>query len=138
MAVIAPRVKKEEKVFILLCACWGVSPVVGVCAYAVCVYGRVFICVCVCARWICACACGSNRPRPSSPSSSVAGAPRSSFSRAMTRSEIVMKLLIYLASRRVTAGQGLEGRGSERWRSARTGREKASNTRCKVCFEGVS
>lgn len=48
MAVIAPRVKEEEKVFILLCACWGVSPVVGVCAYAVCVYGRVFICVCMC------------------------------------------------------------------------------------------
>lgn len=90
--------EEEEKVFILLCVCWGVS-VWWVCAFmqCVCVCGSVLECVCasVLGLFVYVCVCVPVTGLVSLILPSVAGAPRSSFSRAMTRSEIVMKLLIY-------------------------------------------
>lgn len=66
----------------------------GVRIYAACLWKRIF----VCPRKVCLCMCVPVKGLVSLILPSVAGAPRSSFSRAMTRSKIVMKLLIYQAS----------------------------------------
>lgn len=66
----------------------------GVHIYAACLWKR----ICVSPRKVCLCVCVPVKGLVSLILLSVAGAPRSSFSRAMTRSKIVMKLLIYRAS----------------------------------------
>lgn len=88
----------------------------GVRIYAVCVCVCVlvgaYLCVCVCAGSACVCVCVPVTGPVSLILPSVAGAPRSSFSRAMTRFEIVMKLLIYRSlSRRCDSPQTVGGEG---------------------------
>lgn len=67
----------------------------SVCIYALCVCGSAFMSVCAPVLGLSVYVCVPVIGLVSLILPSVADAPRSSFSRAMTRSEIVMKLLIY-------------------------------------------
>ncbi len=89
------------------------------CAFMQCVrlWKRIYVCVCVCVSVLSLSVYVCVRVPVTGPVSlilpSVAGAPRSSFSRAMTRFEIVMKLLIYRSLSRLrdsaqTAGGGVQ------------------------------